>query len=119
MSPRNTADAVMKMVKETGCHKVLSTQETLKPLISGITQLAEQDSYHLEVMEMPPLFAIFPCMGHESAEDTFEEYPTISSRPNIGETMLYLHSSGSTGMPKSVRQSFLTMCNWAAMRTSS
>jgi acyl-coenzyme A synthetase/AMP-(fatty) acid ligase len=120
MSPRDTAPAIIKMLKETACHKILTTQETLKPLISGIKQTldAEKDPYHLDIIEMPPLFTIFPQMGRETSEDSFEEYPKVSSRPGLDQTLLYLHSSGSTGLPKSIKQSFLTMCNWAAMRMS-
>jgi acyl-coenzyme A synthetase/AMP-(fatty) acid ligase len=120
MSPRNTAAAIIKMLKETSCHKMLTTQETLKSLVSEIKLGLEGDtgtgSYHLEIIEMPPLSNVFPRMGVENIDDNFDEYPKAPTRPSLDQTMLYLHSSGSTGMPKSIRQSFRAMCNWAALR---
>jgi acyl-coenzyme A synthetase/AMP-(fatty) acid ligase len=118
MSPRNTAAAIIKMMKETGCHKILTTQHTLKSLLTEIKAELAKDAYDVEVVEMPPLYDIYPKLGHETPEDAFEEYPPISVRPDIDNTMLYLHSSGSTGFPKSIRESFRMFCHWASMRES-
>ncbi|KAF5318761.1 hypothetical protein D9619_011064 [Psilocybe cf. subviscida] len=119
MSPRNTAVAIIKMLKETSCHKLLTTQETLKALISeiklGLEGGTETASYPLEIIEMPPLCAIFPRMGVETIDDLFEEFPKPATRPDLSQTLIYLHSSGSTGLPKSIRQSFRMICNWASL----
>lgn len=120
MSPRNTAAAIIKMLKETSCHKLITTQETLKALISeiklGLEGGAETDSYTLEILEMPLLSTIFPRMGVEAIDDPFEEYPKAPTRPSLSQTLMYLHSSGSTGLPKSIKQSFRMICNWASLR---
>ncbi|KAF8955032.1 acetyl-CoA synthetase-like protein [Flammula alnicola] len=116
MSPRNIAPAIIKMLKEVNCHKLLTTQETLKTLVSEIKADLAKDSpeFALEVLEMPPLSKIFPKLGHEKPEDPFEEYPKVAVRPALDDALLYLHSSGSTGFPKSIKETFRIICHWAS-----
>ncbi|KAF5322455.1 hypothetical protein D9619_001794 [Psilocybe cf. subviscida] len=114
MSPRNSAPAIVKMLKEVSCHKLLTTQETLKSIVTEVVELLEKDNYALEVIEMPPLFEIFPHLGSETAADPFEEYPKAAVRPGLDDAMLYLHSSGSTGFPKSIKETYRIFCHWAA-----
>ncbi|KAF8154567.1 hypothetical protein B0H34DRAFT_661311 [Crassisporium funariophilum] len=116
MSPRNTAAAIIKMIKETSCHRLLTTQETLRPLISEIrTELAQsQPVYELIIEEMPPLHEIYPKLGVERLTDPFEEYPKRAVRPPLDDIMLYLHSSGSTGFPKSIPETYRAFVHWAS-----
>jgi len=118
MSPRNTAAAIIKMLKETNCHKLLTTQETLKSLISEIKSELAADSpgFELQILEMPPLLEIYPKLGRETKGDPFEEYPKVAVRPPLDNTMLYLHSSGSTGFPKSIAETFRIFTHWASFR---
>ncbi|KAF8901181.1 acetyl-CoA synthetase-like protein [Gymnopilus junonius] len=115
MSPRNTAAAVIKLMKDTACHRLITTRETLRPLIDEITAEVskEETPYSLSIEEVPPLAEIFPNLGIETAEDPFEPYPT-APRPPLDDVMLYLHSSGSTGWPKTVKQTFRSMVHWAS-----
>lgn len=114
MSPRNSAPAIVKMLKEVSCHKLLTTQETLKSIVTEVVDLLEKDNYALEIVEMPPLYEIFPRLGVETAADPFEEYPKAAVRPGLDDAMLYLHSSGSTGFPKSIKETYRIFCHWAA-----
>ncbi|KAH9476002.1 putative NRPS-like protein biosynthetic cluster [Psilocybe cubensis] len=116
MSPRNTAAAIIKMLKETDCHRLLSTQQTLKPLLAGIrSELASTSpGFELSIEEMPAFYDIYPKLGCESQDDPFEEYPMPLVRPPLDNVMLYLHSSGSTGFPKSIAETFRIMVHWAS-----
>ena len=120
MSPRNTAAAIIKLMKDTSCHRLLTTQHTLRPLIDDIrSQLFSADpNYALQIDEVPLLSTIFPRLGNETYEDDFTAYPT-GPRPPLDDVMLYLHSSGSTGLPKTVPQTFKAMVDWASFRASS
>lgn len=117
MSPRNTSAAIIKLLKDTSCHTLLTTYQTLGTLVEQMKlELAATDpTYSLKIIEVPPLFDIFPKLGHETLEDPFEEYPT-GTRPPLDDVLLYLHSSGSTGFPKTIPQSFKTMVHWASLR---
>lgn len=119
MSPRNTASAIIKLLKDTSCHRILTTYQTLGTLIDQIkTELASTDpTYDLTIDEVPLLSDIFPKLGHEKLPDLFEEYPT-GRRAGLDEVLMYLHSSGSTGLPKTVPQTFRSMVHWAALRAS-
>ncbi|KDR79170.1 hypothetical protein GALMADRAFT_1363110 [Galerina marginata CBS 339.88] len=113
MSPRNTAAAIIKLMRDTASHRLLTTRETLRPLIDEIASVLAAENYTLSVEEVPPLAEIFPKLGNEKLEDPFEPYPT-APRPPLDDTMLYLHSSGSTGLPKTIRHTFRTITHWAS-----
>ncbi|PPQ80241.1 hypothetical protein CVT25_003501 [Psilocybe cyanescens] len=116
MSPRNTAAAIIKMLKETDCHRLLATQQTLKSLLANIkSELAEKSpGFELTVEEMPAFYDVYPKLGQETKDDPFEEYPRPLVRPPLDNVMLYLHSSGSTGFPKSIAETFKIMVHWAS-----
>ncbi|KAF8954562.1 hypothetical protein BDZ97DRAFT_1975945 [Flammula alnicola] len=115
MSPRNTAASIIKLLKDTSCHRLLTTYHTLRPLVDEIrSELTSSDPlYAFTVDEVPPVQEIFPKLGRESLEDPFEEYPH-GVRPPIDDILLYLHSSGSTGFPKTIPQTFKSMVHWAS-----
>ncbi|CAA7265482.1 unnamed protein product [Cyclocybe aegerita] len=114
MSPRNTAVATIKLVKETSCHRLVATRATLRPLMEDLEkELAADPLYALSIEEVPPLFDIFPKLGQEKEEDPFTPYPT-AQRPSLKEIAMYLHSSGSTGLPKTIAQTFRAIVHWAS-----
>jgi acyl-coenzyme A synthetase/AMP-(fatty) acid ligase len=118
MSPRNISAAIIKMLKEVDCHKLLTTRETLKSLVSEIKADLARDSpgFELEVLEMPPVLEIYPKLGKETAQDPFEPYPKPAVRPDANDAVLYLHSSGSTGFPKSIKETYKILAQWASFR---
>ncbi|KAJ3503559.1 hypothetical protein NLJ89_g8377 [Agrocybe chaxingu] len=113
ISPRNTAAATVELLKDAGCHRLVTTRETLRPLIDEVEKLLASSLYELALEEMPPLLEIFPKLGYEKEEDPFQLYPG-SSRPPLDDILMYLHSSGSTGLPKTIPQTFRTMVHWAS-----
>ncbi|KAH9475986.1 putative NRPS-like protein biosynthetic cluster [Psilocybe cubensis] len=110
MSPRNTPAAIVKLLNETSCHRLITTQETLRPLLDEIK--AELPSLVIE--EAPPLFDIFPRLGHEKLDDPFEPY-SQGPRAHMDEVAMYIHSSGSTGMPKTIAQTTRILMEWSKL----
>ena len=118
MSPRNTAEATIKLLKETACHRLLVTSTTLKPLIDKIQDdLAAHPDFAVSIEEVPSLREIYPKLGYETEQDPFEPYPA-GPRPSLDDICNYLHSSGSTGLPKSIPQTFRAVIHWATFRAS-
>lgn len=119
MSPRNTAEAIIKLLKETSCHRLLATTTTLHCLIEEIrgTLLSTDPDFAVVTEEVPSLLEIYPKLGHEVEQDPFELYPA-GPRPSLDDIGIYLHSSGSTGLPKSIPETFRTIVHWAAFRVS-
>ena len=80
--------------------------------------LKDSPGFELIVEEMPPVLEIYPKLGRETKDDPFEEYPKPAVRPPMDNVLLYLHSSGSTGFPKSIAETFRIMAQWASFRKS-
>ncbi|KAJ3994744.1 putative aminoadipate reductase [Lentinula boryana] len=118
ISPRVTPAAVINLLQKAGCHRILSTQSTLKELLQGVkAELAlPGQAYDVKIEEVPSIQELYPKLGMEKDQDPFEEYPAPLSYPKEGEIAIYLHSSGSTGLPKAIGISHSTLINgWAGM----
>jgi acyl-coenzyme A synthetase/AMP-(fatty) acid ligase len=91
---------------------------TLRALVDGIqAELAANDpNFGLIVEDIPPLDAIYPKLGKEKADDPFEQYPQPAIRPPMTDVLLYLHSSGSTGFPKAIPQTYQILTYWSTSR---
>ncbi|KAG6810396.1 putative NRPS-like protein biosynthetic cluster [Tricholoma furcatifolium] len=116
ISPRNTPAAVAHLLKKSSCHRLLTTPTTLRPLLDGLKAELAADSpeFQLSIEEIPSLSTIYPKLGHETSEDSFEQYPPPATRPSLSDVAIILHSSGSTGFPKAIYQTHLIMSHWAA-----
>ncbi|KAF5362791.1 hypothetical protein D9757_011015 [Collybiopsis confluens] len=109
ISPRNSAPAVVNLLRKSSAHRILTTQATLKGILDSVRSELESESgehFELSVEEAPNLEQVYPYLGKETAQDAFDGAPT-PYYPSDTETALYLHSSGSTGFPKAIRFSHL------------
>ena len=115
MSPRNTPAAIAHLLMNSSSHRLIATRETLGDLMKDVKAeiFAKDPTYELSIEEMPALDVIFPRLGVEREEDEFIPYPAIAIRPALSDICMYLHSSGSTGLPKIVPQSHKVAINWA------
>ncbi|PCH33942.1 acetyl-CoA synthetase-like protein [Wolfiporia cocos MD-104 SS10] len=112
MSPRNSAPAVASMIERTDCHRLIC-----QPSFSSLTDeihAALPKGYVLEVDDLPLLSDIFPSFAPPSAPvRTISQapYPPAPTVPP-SDVVLYLHSSGSTGFPKPIAQTTITILHW-------
>ncbi|KAJ6553072.1 hypothetical protein B0H19DRAFT_1030172, partial [Mycena capillaripes] len=106
MSPRNSSAGIFQLLKASSCHRIIATCETLGPLLAGLQKhIAEVDpDFVLEIEEIPLLGQIYPNLGAEKADGSFQPYTTGTSPDSLDDIGLYLHSSGSTGYPKTIGQ---------------
>lgn len=103
-------------MKKTNCHRIVATQDTLQELIMGVKdEFATSGTAQPQIDEVPALSELYPILGKETIEDPFEEYPSAVRSP-ITAMAAYLHSSGSTGMPKPIPQTYETFIAWAKCR---
>ncbi|KZP33250.1 putative nonribosomal peptide synthetase [Athelia psychrophila] len=114
ISPRNSAEAVVSMLQKTGCHTIITTESSLGDLMNETRALTPQD-FCLSIQEAPALAQCFPELGRETAEHAFKPYPARSTPLDVDELLFYLHSSGSTGIPKPIAQTSRTMLGWCAL----
>ncbi|KAF8878947.1 putative aminoadipate reductase [Infundibulicybe gibba] len=106
ISPRNTPAAVVQFLKASHCHRLITTRITLRPLVEGIiAELLDHDpQFSLEIEEI----------GAETALDPFKPYPPPPTRPSLDDIALYIHSSGSTGLPKTIPQTHRRLSHWSS-----
>lgn len=117
MSPRNSVPALISMLEKTSCHRIIS-QNAFTPLVSAVqTQLAAQ-SFALEQSDLPDIYQIFPELQIAAASPV-APFPKSSVPHNPDDIVLYIHSSGSTGLPKPVPQRHINTLQWCSARTFS
>ncbi|KAJ6579476.1 putative aminoadipate reductase [Mycena vulgaris] len=106
ISPRNSPAAVVHLLRTTSCRRVISTCVTLAPLIAGIKQEFAQlePDFVLKIDEAPALSQIYPNLGAETLDCSFDPYAPPTNVPSLDDVCFYLHSSGSTGLPKAIPQ---------------
>ncbi|KAJ7761183.1 putative aminoadipate reductase [Mycena maculata] len=116
VSTRNSAAAVLHLLNNTGSHRLLMTKGSLSLVDSVSAALAARSPpYELSIEEIPLLGDIYPHLGHETPEDRFLPYPSPSIRTALDSVAMYLHSSGSTGFPKSIPETHRTLIHYAAL----
>ncbi|KAF9073069.1 hypothetical protein BDP27DRAFT_1289576 [Rhodocollybia butyracea] len=122
ISPRNTPSAVINLIQKSGATRLLTTNHTLHDLLDRIKaeMMSLRDPlYDFVFEEVPSLQELFPKLGKEILEDPFEAYPPSSKYPGPDDCAIYLHSSGSTGLPKAIplTHSIILKC-WGTGATS-
>ncbi|KAG6914129.1 putative NRPS-like protein biosynthetic cluster [Tephrocybe rancida] len=115
ISPRLSPAAVVNLLEKTSCHRLIATTVTLKSLLDDIRGLiaATPFSNLLQIEEVPSLGTAYPNLGHELAGHPFERFLNPLKSPSKDDLCIYLHSSGSTGFPKAIPQTYQAMMQWA------
>lgn len=113
MSPRNTPEAIYHLIKSTDCH-VLIVHSATHSLLESVTQLAEIDDYYFKAVECPSLHAIYPALLAPSGTSAspVDPYPPRKGPHAPDDIVFYLHSSGSTGLPKPIPLRQLRSQEW-------
>ncbi|OAX38467.1 putative aminoadipate reductase [Rhizopogon vinicolor AM-OR11-026] len=101
MSPRNSAAAVVDMMEKTRCRRLITTYHSLGSLIDVI-KAHFVSKLQLQIDEIPALKDLHPALIRGSQDQALVSYPPPTSRPSCSDTLFYLHSSGSTGIPKPI-----------------
>ncbi|KAF8215603.1 hypothetical protein K438DRAFT_1748528 [Mycena galopus ATCC 62051] len=72
--------------------------------------------YNLSVEEIPLLGQLYPNLGGETVQNSFVPYPGPDARIALDDVAFYLHSGGSTGLPKcTVPETHWTLIHFAAL----
>ncbi|EKM50782.1 uncharacterized protein PHACADRAFT_264266 [Phanerochaete carnosa HHB-10118-sp] len=115
MSPRNSAPAIVDMLKRTSCRKILG-QASMHSLLTDVQSELENEKYALQVDSLPELEEIFPTLRGGGSTDLCESYPRSNEPFSMDDVVFYLHSSGSTGFPKPIPQRQADMLHTCSAR---
>ncbi|KAF7343921.1 General substrate transporter [Mycena venus] len=117
ISPRNSPAAVVNLLRKTSCHRIVSTCVTLDALLVGVKEeLGHVDpDFTLKIEEVPSLSQVYPNLGDEKPDRAFDPYPASANRPALDDVCLYLHSSGSTGLPKAIPETHRVLWQWTTL----
>ncbi|KAJ6473849.1 putative aminoadipate reductase [Mycena sanguinolenta] len=119
ISPRNPPAGIFGLLRATSCHRIIATGTTLAALITAVKQhVTEVDpNFALDVEEIPLLSEVYPNLGVETTECSFQPYlpsnQSLTSSPD--DIALYMHSSGSTGFPKAIAQTNRAVMEWTTL----
>ncbi|KAG2076577.1 acetyl-CoA synthetase-like protein [Suillus decipiens] len=115
MSPRNSAPAVTSMMQKTRCRRLITTQHSLASLIDGVKASfvsGAAEMSQLQVDEIPALKDLYPALVSGTPNEEIVPYTSPGSPLSENDVLFYMHSSGSTGFPKSIPISNLTAVHW-------
>ncbi|KAJ7063875.1 putative aminoadipate reductase [Mycena amicta] len=100
ISPRNTPAALIHLLKTTNTRRVFTTHAALGPLVEALK--AQPACSGVSIEEMPTLAQMYPLLGRETPDSPFTPYPPPETKASLDDVATYLHSSGSTGLPKAI-----------------
>lgn len=112
MSPRNPPQVIVDLLLRTSCRRIASITPNHAALLDDVRRLMGDTSSGLTIIEIPPISDVYPHLGSESPAHPFVPYPKRSTITRITETILYMHSSGSTGFPKPIAQNHRGQLSW-------
>ncbi|KAJ7210009.1 putative aminoadipate reductase [Mycena pura] len=115
MSPRNSPTATVKLLTDVGSCQVFTTPFTLAPLLNEVEQIFHNSGRTLKVVEIPRTDSVFPKLGKETFADHFKPFEPMRDA-ELSSVAFYLHSSGSTGLPKTIPQTQESILNWCAFQ---
>lgn len=99
ISPRNSPEAVVHLLTKTNCHKVV-VHGLQHQLLDTVKAELDAAKFELQIQEVPDLDYLFPRLKDPQAQDDVVAYPPVKITQD--DVAIYLHSSGSTGLPKPI-----------------
>lgn len=95
------------MLEATNCRRII-TQASVSPLVEKVRATLERRGESLQVDELPSLYELYPRLARLMSNDVHlkghaisDPYPPSKLPLDWSRITLYIHSSGSTGLPKS------------------
>jgi long-subunit acyl-CoA synthetase (AMP-forming) len=123
MSPRLPPVAVIHLLKSTNSHRLVISKSALADLVKGIQDelQSQHPGYEVEMVDFPTLKDLYPTLGGSDTTNENNDNVNISNGETPVEATnvkggVYLHSSGSTGLPKPIRLTDKVIASYAYMR---
>jgi acyl-CoA synthetase (AMP-forming)/AMP-acid ligase II len=102
ISPRNSPAAICHVLRTVSAHRLIVTESSFRSLLDDVKAELASSDYSLQIQELPTMDAIYPHLAQETTKHEFEAIALPPRSDNPDEVVMYIHSSGSTGFPKSI-----------------
>jgi acyl-CoA synthetase (AMP-forming)/AMP-acid ligase II len=102
ISPRNSPAAICHVLRTVSAHRLIVTESSFRSLLDDVKAELAASDYSLQIQELPTMDIIYPHLAQETTKHAFEAIALPPRSDNSDEVVLYIHSSGSTGFPKSI-----------------
>ena len=97
---------MINLIRISSVKKIIMTTNTIGSLADEVVQTltALDSTWPSRISEPPRLSQLFPHLagGGELLEEEDHTPSTSVVKPDLKSTCIYLHSSGSTGLPKAI-----------------
>ncbi|KAF5349749.1 hypothetical protein D9758_010244 [Tetrapyrgos nigripes] len=98
-------DTIAQLIQGNNIHRIITTDATLHSFLASIRESLDP-TYRAECVfeEAPSLSILYPKLGRETSQDDFSPLSNTFVPTDEGKDLaLCMHSSGSTGVPKTIR----------------
>ncbi|GJF00089.1 acetyl-CoA synthetase-like protein [Phanerochaete sordida] len=111
MSPRNSSQGVCHMLETVGCTRIVGHAATAG-LIREVQSEMQSKGIAVRFEEMPGFTEALSELARDARGVTIAPYPKSPEAVDVMKSALYIHSSGSTGFPKSVPFTYRRLLQW-------
>lgn len=98
------------MLEATSCTRILGQASTLSLVYHAQTEMAAK-GVNICVDNLPGLEDAFPAFCGQPKTEV-PPYPPAPAPVNMEDPSMYIHSSGSTGFPKSIHFTYRRVVQW-------
>jgi acyl-CoA synthetase (AMP-forming)/AMP-acid ligase II len=116
LSPRNSPAAIAHLIREVSVTRVLVSKASFTTLISGIDKHLAECNTRVTFEDVPTLADIYPYLARETVPEAIQPMRLPKRRSFVDGIEVYMHSSGSTGMPKAIGYSHQFLAKARHMR---
>ena len=113
MSPKNSIPAIVSLFDRTSCQRVIA-EPSFTPILSVVEEELSSKGIQLKVDHLPELYDVFPQLreGDSEPSRTEKPFPPFQKPRAMTDVVFYLHSSGSTGLPKPIALRGVQTLQW-------
>lgn len=94
----------MNLLRKTDCHDIVFGGASVRPLLEETLNELQRTSHSADIINIPDAVQLFPVLGKpaETREESVAPYPTPANLHSLDDVRVYMHSSGTTSLPKPI-----------------
>lgn len=105
ISNRNSTAAVVNLLRKTDCHHIIVGGTAVAPLVENTRAELDRDGFNINIVDVPAATYLFPSLGSAPVTEVSgasAAYPVPVGANSLDAVRMYIHSSGTTSLPKPI-----------------